>query len=327
MVNEEFLNGFNFIKAGEIKVNGGYVLKYISELKRNNQPGVYLWCKREEDGANLEVKYVGKAGNGVTARMGQHIGGLSRPSARERAEFIREQFGAKNKMEDCLEVWFRITPKVSILDIFQSNKYSKFSHDSKIFNPNVEVSQYSLEEEALITYFEPILNRAKTPTLRDQDKAKSHKSNVMKFEDLDQIMCEANGEQRDGWTNAIQYITDIHKRKIAKVLDLILKLLASQSSDANSWPTDLKFIASDSRTKLAGQPLLVLGEIKNGNKIFTRGSKIVLISLEKENENIYFFGKIKEILPENLNKTDGCDLTYCIKELSKINYKEPRLRS
>lgn len=317
MINENFLIELDFTKTGEITEKNKH-LEYKSQLKQDKKPGIYLWCKRENKD-NLEVKYVGKAGNGVAARMGQHIGGLSRPSAETRAEFIKEQFGIKkeNAQENCIEVWFRKSPEISFKNIFNLKKN---------FDP-VEVSQYSLEEEALITHFNPILNRAKTPALREQNKSKSKKSDVIKFDDLDQIMCEANGEQRDGWTNAIQYITDIHKRKIAKVLDLILKLLASKPSEANSWPTDLKFIALDGRAKLARQPLLVLGKIKNGNKNFTKGSKIVLISLEKENENIYFFGDIKKILPENLNKTDGCDLTYSIKELSKINYKKLKLRS
>lgn len=306
MINENFLIELDFTKTGEITEKNKR-LEYESQLKQDKKPGIYLWCKRENKD-NLEVKYVGKAGNGVSARMGQHIGGLSRPSAETRAEFIKEQFGIKkeNAHENCIEVWFRKSPEISFENIFNLKKN---------FDP-VGVSQYSLEEEALITHFNPILNRAKTPALREQNKSKSKKSDAIKFDDLDQIMCEANGEQRDSWTNAIQYITAPHKEEIAKALNFILKLLESNSSDGNTWPTDLKFIATDTRPVLAGKPLLVLGRVKDGKMKFDRGSKIVFISLKKDYPTIYFFGKIIDILPKYFTAGKEYNLSDCINKLS-----------
>jgi len=305
MINEKFLISLDFTKTGEI-IEKDKRLEYKSQLKQDTTPGIYLWCKRENND-NLEVKYVGKAGNGVAARMGQHIGGLGRPSAETRAEFIKEQFGIKkNAQENCIEVWFRKSPEISCENIFNLKE---------IFNL-VLVSQYSLEEEALITHFNPILNRAKTPALREKNTSKSKKPNAIKFDDLDQIMCEANGKQRDSWTNAIQYITAPHKEEIANALNLILKLLESNLIDGNTWPKDLKFIGADQRSKLRGKPLLVLGKIKDGNKNFKDGSKIVFISLKKDCPTIYFFGKIIDILPKYFIAGTEYNLSDCINQLS-----------
>lgn len=143
-IYRSYLENNGFTKAGSLKIIQSR-FKYRKEISRNKKkvPGVYLWLQRKRD-ESYEVVYAGKAGFGIDIRMNQHLGGLKKATA-ERIDLIKTNFGEGY----CLEIWFRESSKVEVKGLYEK-----------------EISNYSTEEEALITHFSPLLNRAKTPSMR-----------------------------------------------------------------------------------------------------------------------------------------------------------------
>jgi hypothetical protein len=299
MLNEEDLRGMGFEKQGEILCRDGGHLVFKGGLSaRNKQAGVYLWLCRIDE-TLLDEKYAGKAGYGLDARMGQHVAGL-RTAPAERVEQIKQSFGVGN----CLEVWFRESVMWGFESIFK--KYP---------GATCSVSAYSTEEEALITHFDPPLNRAKTPAMRALNGIKAKQIARSKgFTTLDLKMTDANGEQRDLWTNAVHLLTDSHKKKIGKVHDLVINFLQQPSLEdlEIKWPLDYRVIGRYIPHEIPNQTLLVLGKFVN--KKFRSGSRVVYISLE--NELISFSPKITKVMQKGPDQGEAYSLDACIKMLS-----------
>jgi len=290
MIDERDLKSMAFSRSGVLRSNAKGQIEFDSQgTTRNTAPGVYLWVRRNVNGRTLDVMYAGKAGNGVVARMTQHIGGLKSADA-ERIARIGTSFG----LGDCLEVWFRQSEKISINALFDER-----------------ISAYSTEEEALITRFSPLLNRAKTPAMRagsrepTQALGKSAVFTALNFE-----LTSANGMQRDLWEDALVGLTESHKRKIGNVLSLLSKLPALHGQ----WPTpDFKVVGLYTAGPLCNQSMLVFGEIAKTN--FRKDSRVVYVSLEKE--LIAFSLAVTNNMPRPPDVDGAYSLDACLRMLIK----------
>jgi hypothetical protein len=98
---------------------------------------VYIWASPINDD-ELDVIYVGKAGGGVSLRMSQHEAGF-------------RHSGTGKKNQRALKSLIETGKQVHV--------YSRVADTVNLFD--VEVSQYSTEEEALIDHLSPWLNRAR----------------------------------------------------------------------------------------------------------------------------------------------------------------------
>ena len=263
-------------------------------MAKKNNPGIYIWLRRENE-LSHDVKYVGKAGNGLSARMKQHVAGLRKASV-ERLDQIKRNSGNQK----CLEVWFRESEVWGFGKIFKNFK-------------GPSVSAYSMEEEALITHFDPPLNRATTPAMRA--KARKPQEIGDRFTALDFEITGTNGQQRDLWTDAVQSLTDSHKNKIGQVSDLVLKFLKQLEMLEKQWPLDYRVIGKYMSHPIPNQPLLVLGKFVK--KRFSPGTTVVYISLEKE--LISFSPKVQKKMPLQPDKGGAYSLDLCISMLVKIN--------
>ena len=294
MLNEDELRSMGFIKQGKLLCEGpGQIEFQYGALTKKNSPGIYLWLHRKNELLH-DVKYVGKAGNGLSARMRQHVAGLKKASF-ERLDHIKRNSGE----EKCLEVWFRESEVWEFGRIFKNFK-------------GPSVSAYSMEEEALITHFDPPLNRATTPAMRAN--ARKPQEIGEGFIALDFEITGTNGQQRDLWTDAVHSLTSSHKYKIGKVLDLVLKFLKQLDILEKQWPLDYRVIGKYMPHPIPNQPLLVLGKFVKTR--FSPGTTVVYISLE--NELISFSPKVQKKLPMQPDKGGAYSLDVCISMLVKI---------
>jgi hypothetical protein len=249
----------------------------------NTTAGVYLWLQRIKRDT-YKVVYAGKAGNGISVRMGQHIGGL-KIAPTERKERIKAAFGLDNR----LEIWFRTSAKISLAQLSAE-----------------PISAYSTEEEALITRFAPELNRAKPPSMRTvsrQDaKLQSAKS---AFTALSYELSTVNGEQRDLWDDALITLTESHREKIGK----ILLLLSDTSSLKDIWPNlDFKVVGLYRAGPIRNQSMLVFGKVSRKN--FKKGSRVVYVSLERE--LIAFSTEVTRKMPKEPDDGEAYSLDFCL---------------
>lgn len=289
MMNDQEYLKMGFQNIGVLKYKNGNFKFEPQPQSKVRFPGVYLWLQRKLDGRCLEVMYVGKAGNGAAVRMKQHLGGL-RLSNSDRIDRIKSAFG----VGDCLEIWFRKSEMIQISDLYKG-----------------QISSYSTEEEALITRFNPLLNRAKTPSMRANHEKQSPelKANII-FNAVDKEITSTNGVQRGLWEDAVSGLAESHKRKIGKIISLLEKLHQLE----NRWPTpNMKVVGHYSGGRLPNQSMLVFGEIKNIN--FKPGSKVVYISLE--NELIAFPTDITEAMPVPPDEGDAYSLDALLKILQR----------
>ena len=237
-IDNEFLNVHSFTLAGKIQTDTAGNKLVFSVTTPTTKSGVYFWLSKS--GSNYEVRYVGKAGSGPKMRMQQHQQGANKPESSERRQRIIECFDKKSQ---CLEIWFR----------------------ESVYEPvgtlsSRAVSYYSTEEEALITKFNPPLNRAKSSSNNTIDSIESG-------------LLDAGGDQKDMWIN-------VHETLDRKAIDKILKLLKDQIK--KEWKNlDLKVIGSytlKESPNLANKCLLVFGKLLKNN--FAPHHKYFLITLE-----------------------------------------------
>ena len=116
----------------------------IDTKGESTTPSVYLWLIINQAGTEYDVVYVGKAGKGLNKRHKEHLGGyrtsLKCQSKSKRIKAIEEALESGRS----IEVWFRES------DIMKS-----------ILNSHVWT--YSVEEEAFILKYHPLLNSANPP--------------------------------------------------------------------------------------------------------------------------------------------------------------------
>lgn len=259
MVTDNDLKDMKFERCGVLKLNAKgthFEFDAKDQVRSTTAAGVYLWLHRTKRDT-CKVMYAGKAGNGIAARMNQHIAGL-KTAPTERIARIKAAFGPSQ----CLEVWFRTSAEISL---------GKLSDQS--------ISAYSTEEEALITRFAPELNRAKPPSMRAVSrKGAKPQSAESAFTSLSYELTSANGIQRNLWDDALVALTEVHRAKIGSIL---MKLSKSDSL-RDLWPNlDFKVVGLYSaEVPICNQPLLVLGKLSKHN--FKKKSRFVYVSLEKE---------------------------------------------
>jgi hypothetical protein len=257
MVADQELKIMKFERCGVMSYNVKGSFEFVMENKyaKNTSAGVYLWlCETSKD--NYKVMYAGKAGNGISTRMNQHIVGL-RTAPIERIDRIRAAFGASQ----CLQVWFRESEEIHITALSVK-----------------KINAYSTEEEALIIRFAPELNRAKPPSMRavSREGAKPLSAESA-FTALSYELTNANGIERNLWDDALAALTESHRGKIGKI---IMKINDSGSLRDRWMKLDFKVVRQYSRgAPICAQPLLVFGEISKRN--FKENSQFVYISLER----------------------------------------------
>ncbi len=218
--------------------------------------------------------------------MNQHIAGL-KTAPTERIERIKAAFGA-NK---CLEVWFRTSEELFLCQLFDKS-----------------ISAYSTEEEALITRFDPELNRAKPPLMRAVSRQNARlQSAKSAFTALSYELSTVNGKQRDLWDDALVALTEDHREKIGK----ILMKLSESNSLRHIWPSlDFKVVGRYStRVPICNQSLLVFGKIAKEN--FTK--KFIYVSLEQE--LIAFSTDLNPPMPAPLCDGKAHSLDECLRTL------------
>lgn len=289
MIDETDLKAMAFKKSGVLRTNTKGQFQFDGqEATRNAVPGVYLWVRRGENERTLDVMYAGKAGNGLVARMAQHIGGLKSADA-ARIDRIKTAFG----LGECLEVWFRQSDKISVNALYDK-----------------QISAYSTEEEALITRFSPPLNRAKTPAMRAVSRESSYASaEAQVFTAINSELISANGTQRDLWEDALTGISESHKRKIGRILVSLDKLPGLQGK----WPApDFKIVGYYTAGPLCNQTMLVFGEIAQTN--FKKDSRVVYVSLEKE--LIAFSSEVMQGMPMAPDVDGAYSLDACLRMLN-----------
>jgi hypothetical protein len=252
-IDNEFLDAHSFTLAGKIQTDTAGDKLIFTVTTPTTKSGVYFWLSKS--GSNFEVRYVGKAGSGPKMRMQQHQQGTNKPESIERRQRIIESFDKKSKS---LEIWFResVCEPVGTL-----------SHKA--------VSYYSTEEEALITEFNPPLNRAKSSSNNTVDSIESG-------------LLDAGGDQKDMWIN-------VHETLDRKTMNKILKLLKDQAK--KEWKNlDLKVIGSyalKESPSLANKCLLVFGKLLKNN--FASHQKYFLLTLEGKTH----IGILNALLPKD----------------------------
>jgi hypothetical protein len=130
-----------------------YVTKTAEDIGRQSQSGVYVIIDRH-DTDTASVVYVGKAGRGPNKRLREHAGGY-RDNRNTGKHALQNRMQADAEGGDLdYQVWFRPSRRLSVEDILAVELPGTIP----------EVSQYSLEEEALISYFdqlgEDLINKA-----------------------------------------------------------------------------------------------------------------------------------------------------------------------
>ncbi len=137
---------FDF-KRTDIKLNLiNNIINYsgINVRGESKTPCVYLWLIEHRANNEFKVIYAGKAGKGVSRRHKQHADGYKR-SMRTQKKSVRIK-----KLEDLLksglyvEVWYRESKPIKSM----LNDY---------------VYAYSVDEEALILKYKPLLNNEIPP--------------------------------------------------------------------------------------------------------------------------------------------------------------------
>ena len=248
-----------FIQVGTINLDNTKISYKL--FKTPKDPGVYLWIgskekKGKSNNNNYADKkvcyYVGKAKDGPGPRMKKHQMSWQNESTKlvSLCKILEEE-------NNSLQIWFR----KSALDPIQ------------LTNCNLGVSHYSLEEEALINYFDPILNIARPPTPQ------------LDCDILERILEENEDENLEYWS--------IAKRKNLEFVDLMNEILSNNllikklKKHQNESSIGIIGGYSNQQSGFNNTPLLVFGK-KNQSKFVEKYAYIKLMnpSLVVINQNV-----------------------------------------
>jgi hypothetical protein len=147
------ISNFRFRQTHELKYTNSY-FKFESLLSKKDlvskglskESCVYMWATPIND-EKLDIIYIGKAGSGVSIRLKQHEAGFRNSGTGKKNLLALKELIDEGKR---VFVYSRVSDKVTLFD--------------------VEVSQYSTEEEALIERLSPWLNRARMTKLNEVEK-------------------------------------------------------------------------------------------------------------------------------------------------------------
>jgi hypothetical protein len=162
-VDLQFLEKYDFVHSHEIILTGEWPT-FQSKKLMPKEASVYMWLQPISS-SHFEVLYIGKAGYGVDTRFSQHSGG-----------FKNNKTGKSNKqlIQELLSQGHRIFV------------YSRVSASQQVFQANLMVPLYSVEEEALCEQFNPLWNRAKFPKKSKKEPSKKEETLDESNEDVDQ---------------------------------------------------------------------------------------------------------------------------------------------
>ena len=254
-----------FSQCGSITVENDSFEPTVSPDLRG--AGVYLWVSKDKNDG-YEVLYAGKAKDGPKHRLSQHKGGINKNTATARAR--REQIRQCIPEEGSLEVFFR------------ASKIKKFP------TLGVDVSKYSIDEEALIMHLSPILNRSKPPVV-DVDQAESF---------IDAMTDTFDFSNESHWSAWIHFLHSLSQERIELVEDALENVKALVG---DAWGSlDIGVTGSYSLDQfcergMSGRPVLVFGRYANVQ--FANKSKFALLALDEGDANketqpdILFFEK------------------------------------
>jgi hypothetical protein len=240
-ISKSELENLKFSKVGDISFVDGTIKFHVNS--NNENKGVYLWLSMNSE-RKFKVCYAGKAGSGPRIRMRQHQQGITR-ATQERIDafttLINDSNSINNKNKKCLEIWFR-----------ESRCAHVEFNDLNLEISNLEsqvISYYSLEEEVLIKYFRPVLNRAM----------------IINDVSYENILQELNRDTDRYSQIEMWFSANINQRQfdyLFKASNGALKKLIKRKKAA------FKIIGSYSSiaTGYANKPLLVFGKYSRGSK-------------------------------------------------------------
>lgn len=197
-------------------------------------PGVYLWVDATNGNEELKILYVGKAGHGTAARLGQHERG-----------FINSGTGQKNA-----EFLEKILDDGAIVHV-----YARKSKTIELVDQIV--SLYSAEEEAFCARFKPHLNRASFPRITsvsnsiEKDNIRERLTNFLtqRFSDVSPLNREEFELQ---WSN----LTHEAQARILSIIEIIEARIVQQDTEA-------KYVRgySEQPNGMSDKPLIAFGRI------------------------------------------------------------------
>lgn len=135
-ISDKELVVWEFIRTHQCVLSDDGKLTFVGLLREplSTKASIYLWLSPVED-KQYEVLYVGKAGFGVSKRLKEHKNG-----------FINSNTGKKNKVKIIEKL------KTSVIYV-----YTRICPIQEVFGVNV--STYSMEEEAFCIAYDPLWNR------------------------------------------------------------------------------------------------------------------------------------------------------------------------
>jgi len=149
MLSNQDLNRYHFIHTHNIRADD-LDLKFhpVEGVSKEllHGPAVYIWTEHDESSGLKICHYVGKTGIGVFDRFkkGHEPGFKKNPTGKKKAEKIRAVFEERQKNNEGQELQI----------------YTRRSNNITLFDDQIEINGYSIEEEFFIKKFEPDWNVA-----------------------------------------------------------------------------------------------------------------------------------------------------------------------
>jgi hypothetical protein len=208
--------------------------------------GVYLWVLKDKN-KKCKILYVGKAKDGPKSRLSQHKGGINKNTLAAAAR--------RKQISDCI-------PEGGSLEVFfRESKTEHLPYDKK----SVEVSRYSLDEEALILLLNPVLNRSKPPI-------------VLPEQNLIQAIGEEFLSTRPDYSHAWEVCLSELSAGRRDLLEKSIKKFKSHVGNENWHAFDFGVVRGYSIRGFERRPVLVFG--KHAKEKFTE--KFALLALDED---------------------------------------------
>jgi len=256
---------------------------HIFEKDVSPDPGVYLFADDEHLKEKIDIFYVGKAGYGLARRLRQHEGGYIR-KRKEDKKYISSVHSVLQKTgRNQASIWFRPSKDIRISDVIGG------------LTSEGVVSTYSVEEEALLTYFfespEIHLYNASRPPLRtshsvdepkgsDEQPMEDHRKQTRKSSkktDLEfyrlvdsQVQRNSSADQIANWKFAVSRWDDTVFDKFNATMKALQKDPVLEGCEASA------VVYSGPPT--SGRPILAFG--KRGRERFLAHTNLYLFDLD-----------------------------------------------
>jgi len=256
---------------------------HIFEKDVSTDPGIYLFADDLHLNENVEIFYLGKAGYGLARRLRQHEGGYIRKRKEDKKYISSIHDVLKKTGRNQASIWFRPSKDIRISDVIGG------------LTSEGVVSTYSVEEEALLTYFfespELHLYNASRPPVRisrsvdeprvsDEQPMEDHYKETwksLKRTDLEfyrlvdsQVRRNSNPDQVANWKFAVSRWDDTVLDKFNATMKTLQKDPVLEGCEASA------VVYSGPPT--SGRPILAFG--KRGKEKFLAHTNLYLFDLD-----------------------------------------------